>query len=591
MARKPKKNEAGSLDSLLDTMTNVVGILVIVLIVTQLNVAEALKRIQSSLPQVTQEDVEKLEALVDQNRESRESLETTWADLEPKENVEKKRLEQLILEIDDATENSEELLEANANLEELKRLIAEFEAKVEVANEDVTKSDKELQRLKAMLDETPRREVLPKKNVPLPDPHPAPDDAEPRYVLCKYNRVYYIGDVYGHLFGVADYLDDNFAQFVYGGPAKGSYTYTLPSHTKKNDAGNPDTIRYGKRKKVYRRFRLDHNVVERHFSSKDIGGPDFNYRVRRNDPNQDFLTLFIEVKPDGGESIEEIEKPDSRFQGALKETGGNYLFYFVAADSFEAYLEARELSEEKGLPAGWDIMTTEEFSPKAKAPQKPHKMDFSDEPIEKLMEISRGVAAVLKQNYESAAQGRGDEIDKLLERLDAELKRGFPKLEEKKREELREILKPYLKSDKAIADLEDELRSVFGSNKRDSRRVLDWITKVVQWADDMFKYWQEVQELRKETDDTVREVLRDRRENEVTDKKDGHSFQVVHAAEGMRGSEMVLVAKGSPSVPFIKIFKPSAAGLPELPSEEEGTTQETGRGDEDRGKAKPDTLD
>jgi len=38
MGRRPKEDDDGSMDSLLDTMMNVVGILVLVLVVTQLGV-------------------------------------------------------------------------------------------------------------------------------------------------------------------------------------------------------------------------------------------------------------------------------------------------------------------------------------------------------------------------------------------------------------------------------------------------------------------------------------------------------------------------------------------------------------------------
>ena len=61
MARRRKDNGAmGSLDSLLDTMTNVVGVLIVVLIVTQVNVSSAAKRIRANLPEVTVPMMEEL---------------------------------------------------------------------------------------------------------------------------------------------------------------------------------------------------------------------------------------------------------------------------------------------------------------------------------------------------------------------------------------------------------------------------------------------------------------------------------------------------------------------------------------------------
>ena len=61
MRKKRIEEEDVSLDSLLDTMTNVVAILVILLIVTQLGVSDAVKRIAAANP-VNLEDVLSLNA-------------------------------------------------------------------------------------------------------------------------------------------------------------------------------------------------------------------------------------------------------------------------------------------------------------------------------------------------------------------------------------------------------------------------------------------------------------------------------------------------------------------------------------------------
>jgi hypothetical protein len=49
MRRRSSDESEGGLDSLLDTMTNVVGILVIVLVVTQLGVGDAVRRITDAI--------------------------------------------------------------------------------------------------------------------------------------------------------------------------------------------------------------------------------------------------------------------------------------------------------------------------------------------------------------------------------------------------------------------------------------------------------------------------------------------------------------------------------------------------------------
>jgi hypothetical protein len=58
--RRRRDESIGSLDSLLDTMTNVVGILVILLVVTQLGVTSAVKRIRSSLPEVSEQQYDEM---------------------------------------------------------------------------------------------------------------------------------------------------------------------------------------------------------------------------------------------------------------------------------------------------------------------------------------------------------------------------------------------------------------------------------------------------------------------------------------------------------------------------------------------------
>ena len=64
MARRRKEtgDSRGSLDSLLDTMTNVVGVLIMVLIVTQVNVSSVAKRIRANLPDVSKSQMEALVA-------------------------------------------------------------------------------------------------------------------------------------------------------------------------------------------------------------------------------------------------------------------------------------------------------------------------------------------------------------------------------------------------------------------------------------------------------------------------------------------------------------------------------------------------
>ncbi len=402
MARKKRQEEGGSLDSLLDTMTNVVGILVIVLIVTQLNVAEALKRIQSNLPQVTQEDVDQMKMVVDENRKSMAKLETTWTEVEPEKDVEKKQLDQLILEIEEKTVNNKEVVDKTSDLDDLKKKIKELQVKVDLEVADVTKADEELQTLKAMMDETPDREVLAPKIVHLPDPRPAPEGAEPRYVLCKGNKAYVVGDVYEHLFKVRDFIEDNFDKLVYRGPGMGSYTYTIPS-IKKNDRGGADPVR-DREERAFQKFRYDAKKLQDFFEKGKYGGNDLWYQVSRANPDSDYAVLKIACKPEGGQGVAAFKQRNSPLDLALKKVQGerNYVMFFVAPDSFDAYLEARQMAEFYNLPAGWQPWTTEEFTPSTRVPRETTTIELDDVPVAGYEAIARVVTPIVEQNRTEA---------------------------------------------------------------------------------------------------------------------------------------------------------------------------------------------
>jgi len=128
MKRRAKKsgNGGASLDSLLDTMTNVVGILVIVLILTQLGVGDAVKRISESLPDITldqlqlaRQEADELRSLLEKLNEQKEEVEAraTW-DLATAD-MQRKELERLKRDLT-------ELMEANVEIDKLRKEVEEL---------------------------------------------------------------------------------------------------------------------------------------------------------------------------------------------------------------------------------------------------------------------------------------------------------------------------------------------------------------------------------------------------------------------------------------------------------------------------------
>ena len=64
--RKPHEEQELPFVALMDTMTNVVGVLIIVLVMVGLSVASAVKKVLSDLPPVTKEELKEIQDQVKQ---------------------------------------------------------------------------------------------------------------------------------------------------------------------------------------------------------------------------------------------------------------------------------------------------------------------------------------------------------------------------------------------------------------------------------------------------------------------------------------------------------------------------------------------
>ena len=74
MSRRRNPLFNSNLDALMDTLTNVVCILIIILILMQVGVGQSLKKIVSELPQVSQEELEKMRSEAEEQRGKHDQL-------------------------------------------------------------------------------------------------------------------------------------------------------------------------------------------------------------------------------------------------------------------------------------------------------------------------------------------------------------------------------------------------------------------------------------------------------------------------------------------------------------------------------------
>ena len=336
MKRYPRiENDDDGLGSLLDTMTNVVGILVLVLIATQLGVKDAVDRISES-DLVTPEALEQARETLKLTTQQRDILQTQLQDSRVTDGqTVQVKLQDLRRKRDAAQQNLQQeqgivnqfavkVDQEKKKAASAKKAIADsLKAKEQYTqlSKEVTRALEEEAKLKALLSKTPVQRAPPAKIVTLPDPRPAPKGVQPLYFLCSQNRVFPIADddVRTVARKRAEFIVK--AKGLFGGPTVGVNKEQLLSefskvaHAVSNDFFKVELYASG----IYPRLR---------FTPRDKSGA----------------------------SLREIRTPRSRFHKLLNGVDPRkyYARFVVLPDSYEVYLAARKVMNQKGVLAGWD---------------------------------------------------------------------------------------------------------------------------------------------------------------------------------------------------------------------------------------------
>ncbi|MEX2578202.1 MAG: hypothetical protein WD342_04025 [Verrucomicrobiales bacterium] len=455
MARRPRGNEERSMDSLMDALTNVVGILLLILIVSSLGITAAVRQVVENLPEVTQEELEAMKASRDKTLDNLEELKQTQSNTLANLPTEEEAT-QLMAELEEFEENNEELAEKTSDIEEWQQKVEEQEEKKEVNDEKVQVADARNRELAAILAETPEVETKQAKEVAMPNPRVADAESRALYLVCKFGKLFFVGDPYDHAFRIRDVIDQNFGDLAFTGKATGSYTYALKT-TRKNDSGNflplTEDYRLSRREKeaiaawdsltpkwgnregvvassdlsvVQRifgsndraelnvaKFRHDDKKIAAFFGDGKYGPKDFNYHVSKS--GNDRIKMGLEMKEDGGWTPEQFLAQNSQFEQYCKQasTARRTLFYFyVAPDSFETYLQARAKSEEFRIPAGWTIWDGDTLEPRAVPPRESTRYNLDALPDEAYMELANSVGPFMVEELNK-------ERDELAARVEA----------------------------------------------------------------------------------------------------------------------------------------------------------------------------
>jgi hypothetical protein len=188
--RKPHEEQELPFVALMDTMTNVVGVLIIVLVMVGISIASAVKKILSDLPPVTVEEYQKMLQVV-------KDLPPPPADpkqIEEDKKIAEQKLKKAIEDLKTIDSSSLESQMKFMDLESFNKQLADARKLRETQKVEVDKLIAEVERLKALLDQTPIFKPEPPTFVRLPNPRPFPENPNETRILVAKQGVLFLNE-------------------------------------------------------------------------------------------------------------------------------------------------------------------------------------------------------------------------------------------------------------------------------------------------------------------------------------------------------------------------------------------------------------
>lgn len=469
MAKRKHEEHELPFVALMDTMTNVVGVLIIVLVMVGLSVANVVKTVLSDLPPVTEEEL----AQIREQSKMMPQLKTP-EELEEEKKKAETDLKKVIEDLKTVDISNLESRMKSMDLDEYKKQLEARKKEREAAKAASEKLLAEVERLKALLDQTPVFQPPPPKYVRLPNPRPYPEKPnETRVLVAKqgvltfnqpkflepildgiekvksqleYQRVEYqpfaklmekiLGanatKAWTEIAPLVNRVQIEHAAEAYKTLAAGGITPTkqileavadlsIPTRStmpivaeaivsackgstaewvkldpsrdpatpviKATTSGGKVTFGWGslssvvkaspkevldyfvkdlaridgikdrsKDRTIYDRGRLA-TLLSRAATQPLLTGS-YTFEVDPQ-PALAYIRLALKPKGGGGETVEALKQPNSAFIRLLrdvKQDPNGVVVFQVMPDAFDAYLEARRVADEVGVPATWDFL-------------------------------------------------------------------------------------------------------------------------------------------------------------------------------------------------------------------------------------------
>ncbi len=311
----------------MDTLTNVVAILVFILIMVQINTSRSVKKMLDDLPVVSAEELTKQEtatkAAQAELAKRQEALKS--ADPAATEQALKSTENELLTLQSKKTKTEAALIAKGALEQEWAKREAELTRQKKVMDELLARREALLASLQGVSQQKPAEAKI----VNIPNARPLPEGAKKQIFLTANKRIYSVNE---------------------------EEVIKLAMQEIRNAQGSlkPERVqRGGKSEPIY-----DQNKLSELFAARRLSTKEFEITLPLNPP-WTRMAMKLTARANQGEPIDKLTQINSQFQTTLRDLRSKpnaVAWFLVMPDSFEVYLQARQITERAGLPAGWQIV-------------------------------------------------------------------------------------------------------------------------------------------------------------------------------------------------------------------------------------------
>lgn len=311
----------GFMDPLIGTMTNAVGILVILLVVAQFGVGDAIKRIRGAADSFTPQDLEQLRAKATETHRITNEQRAQHAEMAPKLGA----IGESVTEANKKIAETKREIESLQGLQQEKRAIEESiqgqKQRLEQTLGSVKDRQVQLANVQKEIAAIGPVEEKPPTIVHVPYPREAPILWKPLTFYCRNGRI---------------------VRFDQGLLLSRAQDTIKKSPLGRKQAG-----------------RIECEQLLTLFEMKDVSNGYFRLIAEVADDAPRFKVQF---KDGVGETVESIQNARSSFEQLARriEKQNEYVQFYVWPDSFEVYHLAREIIDKAGVAAGWKLFDMNE---------------------------------------------------------------------------------------------------------------------------------------------------------------------------------------------------------------------------------------